>query len=154
MHRFVVAKATMWSRQIQVWCSNLRLNTKFYFILLPFRAADVISQFKLKMRSRKFWKKKKNQFFFFSFSSMKSISSHFGGKRNFFCSEIIYTKTGLRRSSHRARARYACNTHVYACLNLPLLNKCVVHMIIWCRHTPHVRSYVRSVRTYAHITCT
>jgi hypothetical protein len=26
---------------------------------------------------------------------MKSISSHFGGKRIFFCSEIIYTKTGM-----------------------------------------------------------
>ena len=83
------------SRQTQVWCSNLRLHTKFYFILLLFRAADVISQFKLKMRRRKFRKKKKT-IFFFSFSSMKSISNHFGEKRIFFFSEIIYTKTGMR----------------------------------------------------------
>jgi hypothetical protein len=45
-----------------------------------------------KCAAENFEKKKKKQFFF-SFSSMKSISSHFGGKRNFFCSEIIYTKT-------------------------------------------------------------
>ena len=55
---------------------------------------------------------------------MKSISSHFGGKRNFFCSEIIYTKTGNAIIASVC-ARSACYTHylTYVCT-------CTIHVCV------------------------
>ena len=102
MHRFVVAKAT------HVESANPSLMFKFeieHQVLL--HLLDLVAlpccrcyfAIQVENAQQKILKKKKNHFFFISFSSMKSISSHFGGKRNFFCSEIMLYENGLDGTS-------------------------------------------------------
>ena len=94
MHRFVVAKATMESANPSLMF-KLEIEHQVLLHLVALPCCRCYFAIQVENAQQKILKKKKKTFFFFfSFSSMKSISSHFGGKRIFFCSEIIYTKTG------------------------------------------------------------
>ena len=94
MHRFVVAKATMESANPSLMF-KLEIEHQVLLHLVALPCCRCYFAIQVENAQQKILKKKKKNNFFFSFSSMKSISSHFGGKRNFFCSEIIYTKTGM-----------------------------------------------------------